>query len=928
MKHHSVPQAWLDSIRDDPDSKFSKNAAAVIQRLNESIVMPKRPPTPRSQVGSRLLKFFSERIKAVPCSRCKETMVSLNNMTVEEILSKRDLIVHEIEKNAAVSKVAMWAQFIKYADEFISGGVGTRIMIGRWLDEACDDEVNQRKTSHETPVSEQSTKGSQTQLFSSATQTTQKPVSNRNFSRDASKTVVKPVVQTVTQVKRIVEPKQYTRPDADWAVAVTTAPRGNENTLAVCLDSLITAGWYDPVVFAEPGSDVPRGIKVIHNETKRGCWHNWLYSATHTLANTSASIIMTVQDDSLFHPDSREFVEAHCLWPTEDTGIVSLYTASHYSELKPNVLRPEGINEVFTRCWWGTCAVVWKREVLQAVVDHDLSKTWLGLSPKVLLDEKKNPELRKERVEKYYEARRENPSLINNSDYVAGHLLNTLRSKMFFVDPSPVQHVSRVSTLKHGGNTGKRNCLRCADHSIPLVKQVGTSINLLNKGKASPLKYPAIIKPGPRVSETPVLNFLVRSSYSDPKISRHRWELTKQTLLTSLAAQTDLRFSIELICSESDELRDEKLRAFQTVTETTIATNDWYNRPHDGLWRRVSRIDDDDIIAADFVQMINDVPCDGVECLLSFPCGYMLAEDIIRQWDYPPNMFCTVQTNTRFTPYHMSHRHLRKIMPTVAVSNQPSWVWVRHTAALSFSERKSKRRRREIGTTVDNARFPYDMPAIQKLCATPETPLKISRAKNYDKDVCGKIEVHSPLTMLADKYETHKGASHSHRSHQYAIIYERLFSGFTASVAQVLEIGIGTSLHMWAEYFPNAVIHGLDRRASNIAGSRIVTHRGNAIESFDPGVQFDLIVDDASHVSSEQRKAFEAHGKHVKPGGYYVIESLHSMRMQVMTPQNKWIDESPDMLETCRQWALTPPNGWDCVLYGDQLCVLQKKNTQ
>ena len=181
---------------------------------------------------------------------------------------------------------------------------------------------------------------------------------------------------------------------------------------------------------------------------------------------------------------------------------------------------------------------------------------------------------------------------------------------------------------------------------------------------------------------------------------------------------------------------------------------------------------------------------------------------------------------------------------------------------------------------------------------------------------------------MADKYETHKGASHSHRSHQYAIIYERLFSENTLSVTHVLEIGIGTSLYMWAEYFQNAVIHGLDRKQTSITGDRVVIYQADAVDSYEFGCQFDLIVEDAGHVSSETRRAFSAHGKHVKPGGYYVIESLHAMRMQVMTPQNKWIDESPDMLETCRQWALTPPNGWDCVLYGDQLCVLQKKNTQ
>jgi hypothetical protein len=104
-------------------------------------------------------------------------------------------------------------------------------------------------------------------------------------------------------------------------------------------------------------------------------------------------------------------------------------------------------------------ALVWKREVLQQVVDHPSMQTWLGLPSK-------------ENREAWLEKRRNNNSLINNIDHVIGKVLNKLRMPMYFVDPSPVDHVSPISTLNHGGNKGRRNCGRCADHEKSLAEQV------------------------------------------------------------------------------------------------------------------------------------------------------------------------------------------------------------------------------------------------------------------------------------------------------------------------------------------------------------------------------------------------------------------------------------------------------------------------
>jgi hypothetical protein len=51
-------------------------------------------------------------------------------------------------------------------------------------------------------------------------------------------------------------------------------------------------------------------------------------------------------------------------------------------------------------------------------------------------------------------------------------MVNSLKREMWFVDPSPVSHVARHSAIGHGGNLGRRNCYRCADHAIPLADQV------------------------------------------------------------------------------------------------------------------------------------------------------------------------------------------------------------------------------------------------------------------------------------------------------------------------------------------------------------------------------------------------------------------------------------------------------------------------
>lgn len=232
-------------------------------------------------------------------------------------------------------------------------------------------------------------------------------------------------------------------------VAVTTAPR-RDCTLAYCLASIEANGW-NPIVFAEPGS-TETDYQTIKHPQKLGIWHNWLTACKWAIANGNTEYIMTVQDDSLFHPDSKLLV-AGMEWP-DNCGFVSLYTPRHYSRGKP-----PGINHVGTRCLWGACALLFKVEVLERVLASPRVPEWFGYHTR-----SRDPTI--------MERRRADTSLVGNSDTVIGKIINDMQMKMYFVEPSPVHHIARHSTISHGSNVGNRNCDPCSNFDQPLLSQV------------------------------------------------------------------------------------------------------------------------------------------------------------------------------------------------------------------------------------------------------------------------------------------------------------------------------------------------------------------------------------------------------------------------------------------------------------------------
>lgn len=119
--------------------------------------------------------------------------------------------------------------------------------------------------------------------------------------------------------------------------------------------------------------------------------------------------------------------------------------------------------------------------------------------------------------------------------------------------------------------------------------------------------------------------------------------------------------------------------------------------------------------------------------------------------------------------------------------------------------------------------------------------------------------------------------------------YEELFISKRYDELTILEFGVGGyknpnkgggSLKMWAEFFPNSTIVGVDLHTKELElpdnvnfhqGSQIDVDFLNELHNYYGG--FDIVIDDASHITQNTIITFEALCRATKQ--YYVIEDLH-----------------------------------------------------
>ena len=134
------------------------------------------------------------------------------------------------------------------------------------------------------------------------------------------------------------------------------------------------------------------------------------------------------------------------------------------------------------------------------------------------------------------------------------------------------------------------------------------------------------------------------------------------------------------------------------------------------------------------------------------------------------------------------------------------------------------------------------------------------------------------LIEIAKKYQSTKSYM------EYFDLYEKFLNKYQNSNIKILEIGVfnGDSLKIWREYFSNAIICGFDinDKKISIPGVDILigdqtdpVFLSNLVNKYK---NFDIIIDDGSHVSKHIIKSFDFLFNYLNLGGLYIIEDLQT----------------------------------------------------
>ena len=124
------------------------------------------------------------------------------------------------------------------------------------------------------------------------------------------------------------------------------------------------------------------------------------------------------------------------------------------------------------------------------------------------------------------------------------------------------------------------------------------------------------------------------------------------------------------------------------------------------------------------------------------------------------------------------------------------------------------------------------------------------------------------------------------QDHGFTEVYERFLFTKRNEPIRILEIGIdqGGSLKTWADYFPKARIYGIDiedrrsmetDRVKTFVADQSKRDQLGAFLAKYPG-PYDLILDDGGHSMEQQQVSLGFLFPHVKPGGIYVVEDVHT----------------------------------------------------
>ena len=139
-----------------------------------------------------------------------------------------------------------------------------------------------------------------------------------------------------------------------------------------------------------------------------------------------------------------------------------------------------------------------------------------------------------------------------------------------------------------------------------------------------------------------------------------------------------------------------------------------------------------------------------------------------------------------------------------------------------------------------------------------------------------------------DIFSEHNGFA-SYKWVHYFFVYDCIFKRFLekGEPIKILEIGVqnGGSLEIWKKYLPqNSKIYGvdIDEKCLQLEFSEGISfHLGSAtdtdfMEKTFGDIEFDVIIDDGSHICKDVIDTFEYLFPKLKNGGCYIVEDIHT----------------------------------------------------
>lgn len=94
-------------------------------------------PANVSNIGDKLHKIIEAKTGTVPCSDCRATIYSLNQLTAEEVLAKKHDLAAQIVKRAKTKAKKWWQRW----GATLAPGLAIKVVLD-WIEEACNSEDN------------------------------------------------------------------------------------------------------------------------------------------------------------------------------------------------------------------------------------------------------------------------------------------------------------------------------------------------------------------------------------------------------------------------------------------------------------------------------------------------------------------------------------------------------------------------------------------------------------------------------------------------------------------------------------------------------------------------------------------------------------------------------------------------------------------